>query len=463
MRRSGSGIIVLSAGAIIFFGCFLKSLSGPLPEAKVSEVDEPAVTRDRIKEEFLHAWNSYKRYAWGHDALKPLSETHLDWYDESLLMTPVDAFDTMKIMGLEEEAEEAKDLIFSRLSFDKDMKVQHFEVSIRILGGLISSYQLDGDNRFLDLAVDLADRMLPVFDSPTGMPYRFVNLKTGKTSGRITNPAEIGTYMLEYGTLSKLTGKDIYYEKAKRATVGLYERKSDLGLVGSLIDVNTGIWIIKDSHVGGGIDSYYEYLLKSWLLFEDQDFKNMWENSIRAVNSHVADESTGDLWYGHVNMNSGRRTSTVFGALYAFFPGLLALGGDLERAARLEDSCHKMWTLHGIEPEIINYRKMRVIYGPYQLRPEIIESAYYLYHYTSDEKYRMMGSVYFNSLVKYCRVDSGYAALGDVRTKKKIDGMESYFLAETMKYFYLLFSPPGEFNLEKAIFNTEAHPMFKTW
>jgi mannosidase alpha-like ER degradation enhancer 2 len=462
MGKIGSGTLMVLMSVVLLCGCSSKS-AGPLSESNVSEVDDSAVTKERVVEEFLHAWNGYKKYAWGHDALKPLSRSGHDWYDESLLMTPVDALDTMIIMGLDEEAEAAKDLIFERLSFNQDMEVQHFEVSIRILGGLISAYQLDGDKRFLELAVDLADRMLPVFDSPTGMPYRFVNLKTKKTSGRITNPAEIGTYLLEYGALSKLTGDNIYYEKAKKAAVALYERRSDLGLVGSLIDVKTGIWLVKDSHVGGGIDSYYEYLLKSWHLFEDEDLKTMWETHIKAINTYVADESNGGLWYGHVNMNSGKRTLTTFGALYAFFPGALALGGDLERAAMLEDSCYKMWILHGIEPELIDYKKMKVIYGPYQLRPEIVESAYYLYRYTSDQRYRQMGSVFFNSLVEHCKVDSGYAALNDVRTKRKADSMESYFLAETMKYFYLLFAPPDEFDFEKVIFNTEAHPIFKTW
>jgi len=100
--------------------------------------------------------------------------------------------------------------------------------------------------------------------------------------------------------------------------------------------------------------------------------------------------------------------------------------------------------------------------GSSQLRPEIIESAYYLYHYTGDEKYRRMGTTFFNNLVERCKTDAGYAALDDVRTGAQTDTMESYFLAETMKYFYLLFSPPQAFDFEKAVFNTEAHPIWKT-
>jgi len=440
--------------------CSLKEESSGRAHA---EPDASPVSKEEVREGFLYAWQGYKDYAFGHDSLKPLSKSYSDWYEEPLLMTPVDAFDTMVIMGLDEQAEEAKELIFNELSFDKDMEVQQFEITIRLLGGLISAYQMDGDKRFLDLATDLADRLLPAFDSKTGMPYRYVNLKTGKASGRVTNPAEIGTCLIEFGTLSKLTGKDVYYKTAKKATTALFEHRSRLGLPGTSIDVETGVWLVRDSHVGGGIDSYFEYLLKSWHLFGDKDCKRMWDEHINAINEHLADESQSGLWYGHANMDTGIRTATIFGGLYAFFPGTLAMDGDLGRAARLQESSHKMWTLHGIEPEALDYRRMKVVYGAYPLRPEIIESAYYLYYYTSDEKYRRMGYVYWNSLEKHCRVEAGYAGISDVRTMKKRDAMESYFLAETMKYFYLLFAPPETLDLDKTVFNTEAHPITRTW
>ncbi|MBK7212523.1 MAG: glycoside hydrolase family 47 protein [Bacteroidales bacterium] len=110
------------------------------------------------------------------DALRPLSRSGHNWYPQSLLMTPIDAYDGLLILGFKEEAAEAKKLIFEKLNFDVDMEVQNFEVSIRILGGLLSAYELDGDKRFLNLAEDLANRLIKSFDSPTGMPYRYVNL-----------------------------------------------------------------------------------------------------------------------------------------------------------------------------------------------------------------------------------------------------------------------------------------------
>lgn len=459
--------------------CVLLAVIGrPLIAQTVKPTNEQSVTAElsrdiasasdpqlaaRVREEFQHAWDGYKQYAWGHDDLKPLSHGYHDWYAQSLLMTPVDALDTMLLMGLNDEAAKTRDYIATNLSFDRDIYVKNFEVTIRMLGGLLSSYQLSGDKRLLALADDLGTRLLPVFNSPTGMPYVYVNLKTGAVRGEDTNPAEIGTLLIEFGTLSKLTGKTVYYEKAKHALVELYNHRSPLGLVGSSINVKTGKWSDPVSHIGGGIDSYYEYLLKGSILFDDPDCKRMWNSTIEAVNKYVADEAPTGFWYGESNMNTGARTGTDFEALAAFFPGTLALSGDLDRARKLEDSAYKMWTLYGIEPEAINYATMKIAGNGYELRPEIIESAFYLYRFTGDARYRQMGRFFFDSLLKYCRTGVGYAALSDVVKKTRKDEMESFFLAETLKYLYLLFSPPGTLDLGKNVLNTEAHPMRRTW
>ncbi|HEU5312339.1 MAG TPA: glycoside hydrolase family 47 protein, partial [Candidatus Udaeobacter sp.] len=401
-------------------------------------------------------------YAWGHDALRPLSKTAHDWYGQSLLMTPVDALDTLTLMHLDAEAERARSLIVSDLSFDRDIYVKNFEITIRLLGGLLSSYQLTGDKRLLSLAEDLGNRLLPLFNSPTGLPYVYVNLRTGQTRDPVTNPAETGTLLLEFGTLSKLTGRPAFYDKAKRALVETFKRRSPLGLVGESINVETGAWTNTDSHVSGGIDSYYEYLWKCWRLFGDKDCRDMWNASIPAVNKYLADETGGELWYGHADMQTGKRTKTIYGALEAFFPALLALSGDLDRARRLQASSFKMWNVYGIEPETLDYKTMRVVAGSYHLRPEIVESTYYLYHYTGDPEYRHMGEKMFDDFVKYCRAEAGYAALADVISKQQLDEMQSFVLAETFKYFYLLFAPPETLQFDRVIFNTEAHPLKRT-
>ncbi len=369
----------------------------------------------------------------------------------------------MVLMGLDEEAKEAKSLILDNLSFDYDMEVQVFEVNIRLLGGLLSAYQLDGDERFLELARDLGDRLLPAFDTPTGMPYRFVNLRTGATRDAANNPAEIGTLILELGTLSRLTGDRRYYDAAKRGHLAVFERHSEIGLPGTVIDVTNGEWLNRESHISGRIDSYYEYMLKAAILFEDDDFRHMWEKSIEALNRYLADDTDGGLWYAHVNMDTGEKIRKHFGALDAFMPAVLALGGDLERARALQASCFKMWTTFRIEPEQIDYEKMEIVTPSYVLRPENIESACTLYHHTGEERYLEMGKTMFDSIVEHCKVDAGFAAIADVRTMEKRDEMQSFFLAETLKYAYLLFAPEPPVSVKDTIFNTEAHPISKTW
>jgi glycosyl hydrolase family 47 len=416
-----------------------------------------------VRAEFQHAWNGYKKYCWGHDDLRPLTRTCHDWYAEPLLMTPIDALDTMILMGMRDEANTTREYIATHLSFDKDISVQNFEITIRLLGGLLTNYELTGDKRLLSLAEDLGTRLLPVFNSPTGLPYRFVNLKTGKVSGEVTNPAEAGTLSIEFGTLAKYTHKKIFYDKAKRALVEIYNRRSPIGLVGTWINVETGKWTDTDSHISGAIDSYYEYLLKCAILFDDKYCRKMWDDSIVAINRYLRDETEGrqkpELWYGHADMNIGKRTATTYGALDAFFPAVLAMSGDLRRARLLQDSSFAMWNENGIEPEEYDYLKGTVVQAGYPLRPEIVESTYYLYHFTRDPKYLQMGESMWRDFVKYCRTDEGYASLKAVITKEKSDAMQSFVFAETFKYFYLLFAPPKTLDFDKVIFNTEAHPV----
>ena len=433
-------------------------------EAKDARVDagESARLAADVKAEFLHAWQGYRRYAWGHDDLAPLSRKPYDWYGDSLLMTPVDALDTLVLMGFTKDADDVRELIATKLDFDKDVYVKNFEITIRLLGGLLSGYQMTGDARLLAKAEDLGTRLLPAFDSPTGLPWVEVNLRTGKTRNPLTNPAETGTLLLEFGTLARLTNKPVFYDRAKRALVETFKRRSKLDLVGSSIDVRSGEWTDRESHVSGGIDSYYEYLWKCWRLFGDEDCLAMWKTSVAAIHAHLADEVEGALWYGYADMDSGKRTHTTWGALDAFFPALLALSGDVPRAARLQDSSYRMWRINGIEPEVYDYRSGAIPYPGYALRPEIVESAYYLSHYTRDPKYLAMGRTMFRDFVKHCRTDAGYAALANVVTKQKKDRMESFVFAETFKYYYLLFAPRA-LDFDAVTFNTEAHPLRATW
>src|ERR1700681_1696378 len=188
-KNAGIAIALFLAALTLFAteGC------GSRQEAHAREVAK------QVRTEFLHAWNNSERYAWGHDALRPLSKAPHDWYGQSLQMTPVDALDTLILMKLDAEADKARALIASSLSFDRDIYVKNFEITIRLLGGLLSSYQLTGDKRLLALAGDLGNSSLPACESPPGLHYIYVNLRTGQVRDPLSNPAETGTLLLEFG------------------------------------------------------------------------------------------------------------------------------------------------------------------------------------------------------------------------------------------------------------------------
>jgi len=459
--------IALAAAAV----CVLLALSIAVPASKGRQLSATVTDAERtalaaeVKKEFQHAWAGYRKLAWGHDELKPVSATPHDWYPPSVVyMTPVDSLDTMLMMGLTAEAADAQAVILERLTFDLDASVQVFEVTIRLLGGLITSYQMTKEPRYLALAEDLGRRLLPAFQSATGMPYRFVHLRTGVKNGRVSNPAEIGTLILEFGALSKLTKKPIYFDTAKRAIVELSNRASKTtGLLGEGIDVESGQWTNPKSHIGGGIDSYYEYLLKCERLFGDADCGRIGRAGVEAIKKHLEDDVASGLWYGEADMNSGKRTATIYGSLHAFLPTVFVLNGDLPRAKRLQESNFKMWTHAGIEPEEFDYAQMRVVSASYALRPENAESAYYLYRATGDAQYLAQGRQMFRDLVAHCRVANGYTTLRSVVTKEKTDRMHSFLLAETFKYLYLLFAPASALDYNAVTFNTEAHPIWRTW
>ncbi|HEX4385656.1 MAG TPA: glycoside hydrolase family 47 protein, partial [Myxococcales bacterium] len=239
-------------------------------------------------------------------------------------------------------------------------------------------------------------------------------------------------------------------------------RRSGIGLVADEIDVETGKWTSRESHIGGGIDSYYEYLLKAWKLFGDEDCHRMWLTTVDAVNRYVADESHHGLWYGVVDFETGKRIRPEYGALEAFYPAVLALAGDIPRARRLQESGFRMWTAARAEADVFDYAAMKPTGPSWPLRPEIIESAFYLSQLTDEPRWERMGEAFLRDINACCRVLDGYTVLKNVTTGQQGDLMPSYFLAETLKYLWLL-GTPDALDLKQVVFNTEAHPLRKTW
>lgn len=412
----------------------------------------------KVKAAAQHAWKGYKEHAWGADDLKPLTKEPKIWYNTSMLMTPVDAFDTFTLLGLKDEAKEAKELILAKLDFNIDNDVQVFEITIRLLAGLLTAYELDGNKKFLTLAEDLGNRLMPAFKTPTGMPYRYVHLQTGKTRDGINNPAEIGTLMMEFGKLSKLTGKNKYYTAAKKAIMYVYNKRSKIGLVGEQIDIQSGKWVNSRSHIGAYIDSYYEYLYKSWLLFGDADFKTAFDTHNRAIKKYLVSK-TDHGWFMHqVNMNTGKVIGTRYGALEAFYAGLCAFAGDIETGREIQEANYYMWTRFNIEPEEFDFKRDSITSAYYILRPENLESCFYLYRLTGQLKFLWQGKVMVESIIDLCKTDVAFASLKSVLNFERENSMESFFFGETLKYAYLIFAPESILNFKKVVLTTEAHP-----
>lgn len=446
--------LILLAGMLLLTACHNAPEAGKPASATSDQIAQ------EVKQAYLETYRNYMEYAWGQDDLKPITGSGSNWYDETLYMTAIDALDGLMLMGFDKEADETLEFLRQNISWEKDISVSVFEINIRLLGSLLSSYQLSGEEFLLTAADELGERLLPAFESPTGLPYKYINLKTGETSGAESNPAEIGTLILEFGTLSELTGKEAYLNKTRDALISLFEKRSDLDLPGMVIDVEKGEWKNTSSHIGGMIDSYFEYLYKAWLLFGDSLYLDMYQTHISALNTHLAEEVEGRFWYGRGDMHTGEIKRQTFGALEAFMPGLLALSGDIERAEKLQESCFAMWNLYGLEPEQIRYTDMEVLSPGYYLRPEIAESAFILYMRTGEETYREMGEKIWTDIREKCKVQYGYAEVPDVRNPEvRNDYMHSFFLAETLKYLWLLFEEESLIDLDKYVFNTEAHPL----
>ena len=405
VRFPAFALVLLLAAGVVAGG----PASAPSPRRVPVEraIDRPAMAR-QVRAEMLHAWHGYEAVRLG---ARRAEAAQQDGARLVRRVAPDDAGRRARHAAPpgphRRRRRRRRTLIVEKLDFDKDVSVKNFEITIRLLGGLLSSYQMTGDERLLALADDLGTRLLPAFDSPTGMPYMYVNLRTGKTSGTTSNPAEIGTLLLEFGTLSKLTDKPVYYDKAKKRA----RRSSTPGARRSASSARRstsrpGEWKSRASHVGGGIDSYYEYLLKCARLFGDEDCARMWKESVRALNAHLADDAPPGLWYGQVDMETGRRTATEFGALHAFLPAVLALGGRSRAGPAppglvLQDVDAQGHRARGPRlPHDEDPRTPATRSGP---RSSSRRTPSPLTH---DPRYLEMGRTFLEDLVKHCRTDA---------------------------------------------------------
>ncbi|AQK74751.1 Alpha-mannosidase I MNS5 [Zea mays] len=420
--------------------------------------------KNKVLEMFYHAYDNYMTYAFPHDELKPLTKSFTDSLSELGNLNVLN----LVVLGNLTEFERGVLWLSENLTFDVDARINLFECNIRLLGGLISAHILAKDyssqfkhglyqDQLLRLAESLGNRFLPAFETPTGLPYSWINLKYGVMENETTETSTsgCGSLILEMGVLSRLTGDSRYEAAALRALRKLWSMRSSLNLVGTTLDVFTGKWIQYSSGIGAGVDSFYEYLIKAYILFGSDEYWDMFHSAYLAVQKYFRHGP----WYHEADMRTGEATHWQLTSLQAFWPGLQfycteqTLLGDVTAANLSHREFYNIWQRFGVLPERYTVFNQVFVNGEQKytrLRSTIpcVLNPWYL----------EVGETIVRSLNYYTKVDGGFASIRDVSTMKLEDHQHSFFLSETCKYLFLLYDDSFLRN-QNYIFTTEGHPL----
>jgi hypothetical protein len=443
---------------------------GPAALASTTKPLRPDLAED-CRNEFLATYHSYLAIAGDRDELHPVSQTGSDFFASGhpVRLTLIESLDTLYLMEADEELNDGVDFVVNDLSFDIDANFQVFEAIIRVVGGLLSGYHASRHPGVLAKARDLADRLMPAFEqSPTGMPWRFVNLHTGAVSGSGNVLAEIGTCVTEFGDLSRLTGDPKYLNAAKAAQKAVFDRRSALNLVGTQIDIRTGAWLNSTSTMNPPVDSFFEYLWEGFFFLGDTDERSMYRTLISAFLDRQSVMINKRLWFSSNNKDTGLPTSSNQSELAAFAGGMLGQSGFLKQGAAYHDSWADALHVGGyrILPEGLDPGTLGATSRGNQLRPEYVDSAFTLWMQTGHSVYVDRAVEYYLNQRATCRVaDSadntiGYTILTDVTTRPEIQGdlASAYWYSENMKYYYLIFGRSPRFSYaQNAYLSTEGN------
>ncbi|KAF9584649.1 hypothetical protein BGW38_005735 [Lunasporangiospora selenospora] len=454
--------------------------------------------QEAVRVEFLHAWNGYRTHAWGHDEVLPISGRYSDAFN-GWGVTLIDSLDTMVIMGLNQEFDEAVQWIKECSSFVRNPRDQYsfFETVIRYLGGLLSAYDLTGEAILLTKAQELGGYLMNAFQFGRFPIASFATDKDANRRGGRHSLAEIGTIQIEFTRLSQLTGDPIYENSARKIFEILDSAKLELpGLLPPYVEDFDGYsYTSYEASVGGLMDSYYEYLLKEWILLGGSapEYRRNFEASADAILNYLVSRPqngtdafaiTGSVY------SATKEITPQMQHLACFVPGSLAMGSkyfdrpqDMVLAKQLAEACYLSYdsSVTKIGPEVFSFLSVpgtngkQFIVDPntfndrdssnnaYILRPETVESLWILYRLTGEKKYQDQAWSMFEAVKENCKTEIAYTGLNDVNKPMSFnDNMQSFFLAETMKYFYLIFSTPDVISLDAFVLNTEAHPIMRT-
>uniref|UniRef100_A0A672LGA1 alpha-1,2-Mannosidase n=1 Tax=Sinocyclocheilus grahami TaxID=75366 RepID=A0A672LGA1_SINGR len=417
--------------------------------------------RNQVLEMFDHAYQNYMDHAYPADELMPLTcrgrvrglEPSRGDIDDALgkfSLTLIDTLDTLALLNKTVEFEEAVRRVVADVRLDNDIVVSVFETNIRVLGGLLGGHSMavmlkeSGrmvwyQDELLHMAKDLGLRLLPAFNTSSGLPYPRVS--------NCTHVHALHAMVLFRALISLFLERalDFLWEKRQRNS----------NLVGTTINIHSGEWVRRDSGVGAGIDSYYEYLMKAYILLGDDRFLQRFNTHYASIMKYISQPPLLLDVHIHKPLLPAR---TWMDSLLAFFPGLQVLKGDIRPAIETHEMLYQVTKKHNFLPEAFT-TDFRVHWAQHPLRPEFAESTYFLYKATRDPYYLEVGRTILENLNRFARVPCGFAAMKDVRTGSHEDRMDSFFLAEMFKYLFLLFAEEDDlpFNVEDYVFTTEAH------
>ncbi|KAE8723961.1 putative alpha-mannosidase I MNS5 [Hibiscus syriacus] len=326
-------------------------LSSTLFDPSTSQLDFPWAAkkrhmREKVRKMFYHAYENYMKHAFPHDELKPLTKSFTDSLSE---------LGNLKLEHLPENYNGSALSLIESLS------------SLVIMGNNTEFYL------FFEISLSSHDLLNP------------------KCS-----------LILEMGALSRLAGDPRYESAALRALRKLWSMRSSLNLLGTTLDVTTGEWIEYSSGIGAGVDSFYEYLLKAYILFGKEDYWRMFQSAYLAVQKYFRHGP----WYHEVDMRTGKATYWQLTSLQAFWPGLQATANSSHR-----EFVH-VWKKFGVIPEryLLDHQMLHPTEKYYPLQPELAESTFYLYQATKDPWYIQVGESIVNSLNSYTKVEGGFAS-----------------------------------------------------
>ncbi|XP_066600437.1 endoplasmic reticulum mannosyl-oligosaccharide 1,2-alpha-mannosidase [Prorops nasuta] len=463
----------------------------PQHKSTIIKFDGPQNARQKaVVAALKHSWGGYTEFAWGHDNVKPISKRYHEWF--GLGLTIVDALDTLYIMGLNDEYAEARSWIEKNLVFTINRDVNLFEVTIRVLGGLLAAYHLSGDRLFLTKAIDLGDRMMPAFSTRSGVPFSDINLGTRNAHspkwGPDSSTSEVTSIQLEFRDLSRSSNQPRFESAAAKVSEHVHQLEKYDGLVPIFINANTGRFReFATITLGARGDSYYEYLLKQWIQTgKTIDYlKDDYLMGIAGTQKHLLKRTAVNKYLFIAELvGPNKEIRPKMDHLTCYLGGTLALGAHhglpkehMDIANDLIKTCYQTYAIQPtfLAPEItyFNIQKsedesqmdmyVKTNDAHNLLRPEFIESLYYLYYFTGNKTFQDWGWQIFQAFENYTKVENGYTSIGNVRNTQNTrpqDLTESFWFAETLKYLYLLFDDSRQLiDLDKWVFNSEGHPL----